>query len=570
MVYSKSMKTHNQIYQSPLAYRLTIGVTGHRKLQNTEALKLKVGEVVDEILEKITSSESLPVKLAVLSPLAEGADRLVAEVVLEKSKEAMLKVVLPLAVSDYLDDFETDESKADFHRLMAKARFPISLREKRLAEEFDEANLAEARRLAYGDVGRFVVDHSDVLIALWDGHPAHGKGGTAEIVEYAKKNGCPLYIVNTNNPDEIISPKHIHLPRDLVKKLEEFNKVIYASNDQAEYINNQYRELYENNEGKNIPEATKLLVKEKLIPYYTIASSEANKYQDIYYNAGIISFMLALAAVGVIAFGAIFLPGGAHNTPPWYIFLLEAAILAVIGSLITRADRMHAHKKWIEYRFLAERLRSDFYLVSCETEPMPLFAKRHADRKLDSYEWTLFAHEEILNGLFDMKGCVNEQCSAYADFIKNVWIDEQTKWHRKKARDRTDIHKNLEHWGSSIFYVAIFLALLHVLVPFLLHAMDAGEHSHIVGLAEKGLTWISLILPAVAATLEAIRAHRDYRRLAERSIQMAGELENLGQSFRLVGSKNFESLLRQTEKVMLDENKEWMTFVSAAELYKSV
>lgn len=306
------------------------------------------------------------------------------------------------------------------------------------------------------------------------------------------------------------------------------------------------------------------------MPYYTVASSEAKKYQDTYYNAGIVSFILALAAVGVIAFGAIFLPEGAHNTPPWYIFLLEVAILAVIGSLITRADRMHAHKKWIEYRFLAERLRSAFYLVSCETEPMPLFAKRHADRKLDSYEWTLFAHEEILNDLPDMKGSVNEQCSAYADFIKNVWIDAQKDWHWKKAKDRTDIHKNLEHWGSSIFYVAICLALFHVFLPSLLHYLNAGEDSIFVGLAEKGLTWISLILPAVAATLEAIRAHRDYRRLAERSEQMAAKLENLSQSFRLVGPKNFDPLLRQTERIMLDENKEWMTFVSAAELYKSV
>jgi hypothetical protein len=31
-----------------------------------------------------------------------------------------------------------------------------------------------------------------VLIALWDGQPSRGKGGTAEIVAYARQRGIPV------------------------------------------------------------------------------------------------------------------------------------------------------------------------------------------------------------------------------------------------------------------------------------------------------------------------------------------------------------------------------------------
>ena len=46
---------------------------------------------------------------------------------------------------------------------------------------------------AYESVGRFVVRHSDLLIAIWDGdHEGGGRGGTAEIVRYAASVGVPV------------------------------------------------------------------------------------------------------------------------------------------------------------------------------------------------------------------------------------------------------------------------------------------------------------------------------------------------------------------------------------------
>lgn len=180
---------------------LTIGVTGHRELQNIESLKQALQAVFKDIRLKSSDGTHTPVKWCALTPLAEGADRLVANEILKQDKDNIMKVVLPLTVEDYLDSFSTQDSKTEFCMIMSKIKSPLSLRKKSLKEEFPEEMMEEARNRAYEDVGRFVVDHSDILIALWDHKPAAGRGGTAEIIEYAKKIKCPIYLIDTIKPD---------------------------------------------------------------------------------------------------------------------------------------------------------------------------------------------------------------------------------------------------------------------------------------------------------------------------------------------------------------------------------
>lgn len=52
------------------------------------------------------------------------------------------------------------------------------------------------REDAYLDCGMETVNGSDVLLAVWDGQPARGKGGTAEVVEYARSLGKPLVVID--------------------------------------------------------------------------------------------------------------------------------------------------------------------------------------------------------------------------------------------------------------------------------------------------------------------------------------------------------------------------------------
>jgi hypothetical protein len=187
-----------------IARRIRIGVTGHRRLDDSEAVKALVKKAIDAEVEKLLAEESrekigrgrragaAAFPLSVVSALAEGADRVVARAVLEYP-DARLEAVLPLTLQDYLEDFAGEESRREFQELLGRCEKPVFLRTRRIEKESrDLEEQAQLRRDAYAQAGRYVVDHCDVLIAVWDGEAARGRGGTAEIVQYALEQNRPV------------------------------------------------------------------------------------------------------------------------------------------------------------------------------------------------------------------------------------------------------------------------------------------------------------------------------------------------------------------------------------------
>jgi len=49
---------------------------------------------------------------------------------------------------------------------------------------------------SYLAAGKRVVELADLVLAVWDGLPAKGKGGTADVVRYALERGVPLVHIN--------------------------------------------------------------------------------------------------------------------------------------------------------------------------------------------------------------------------------------------------------------------------------------------------------------------------------------------------------------------------------------
>ena len=164
--------------------RLVVGVTGHRRLADAPRLAANIDAALDEITSTGLSATgpATAIRLVVLSPLAEGAERLVAERALARDG-AELEAVLPMSEADYERDFETDGSRAEFRSLLAHAKSVHRL------------PVAASREEAYAAAGRFVVDHCDVLIAVWDGRTANGPGGTADTIAYARSLARPFCLI---------------------------------------------------------------------------------------------------------------------------------------------------------------------------------------------------------------------------------------------------------------------------------------------------------------------------------------------------------------------------------------
>jgi hypothetical protein len=164
-------------------------VTGHRKLTNTELIR----RGVDQVLGRLDAAlGSHPHCFTVLSPLAEGADRLIAQQVLAWPAQAPelapdLEAILPLPPAEYQRDFKTDSSRAEFAALLGRA----------VRQWVVPA--APSRTAAYMQAGRMVVQGCDVLIAVWNGRPATGEGGTAQVVDYARKIGRWLFWIHAKD-----------------------------------------------------------------------------------------------------------------------------------------------------------------------------------------------------------------------------------------------------------------------------------------------------------------------------------------------------------------------------------
>lgn len=171
---------------------LRVGVTGHRlnKLDASDVTRLK-REVAQALARLRTAADEFAraqleprarCKLHVVSPLAEGADRIVAEAALKQGAE--LIVLLPFPRDDYALDFGTPSSRADFAKLLEQAAEVRELDGRRES--------TRSRNAAYSRVGTLVVERSDMLIALWDGEKPDGTGGTAQVIEFARKSGKPI------------------------------------------------------------------------------------------------------------------------------------------------------------------------------------------------------------------------------------------------------------------------------------------------------------------------------------------------------------------------------------------
>ena len=173
--------------------RVRIGVTGHRSLsaERSSLLGSKVSQVLQLIeAEHLCHDQECVVVFEVISPLAEGADRLVVERAREFAMSAdrrrvELVAVLPLAQDDYIMDFERPESRSEFLRLLGSARDVVTL------------GPFPTRVEAYMGAGRYVVDGCEVLIAIWDGNSSKARGGTADVMAYARTVHKPTYWIHS-------------------------------------------------------------------------------------------------------------------------------------------------------------------------------------------------------------------------------------------------------------------------------------------------------------------------------------------------------------------------------------
>ncbi len=194
-----------------LAFR--VGIVGHRphRLPKDRTAQEQLRETLGFILSQVKAAVEAyagtgPARqwyghekplLRAASPLAEGCDRLFAEEAISRAYQILCP--MPFHQPEFEKDFapekaEEPESEARFRNLLAQAERAAGVVKFEL--DGDRAHEAEAYRAA----GRIVLNQSDLLIAVWDGKPAAGEGGTAETMREAVRFHVPVIWIDPFAP----------------------------------------------------------------------------------------------------------------------------------------------------------------------------------------------------------------------------------------------------------------------------------------------------------------------------------------------------------------------------------
>lgn len=167
---------------------LSIGVTGHRLNRVSRPQLDRLAPEVVRLMAQLASlaarrrSGAAP-RLWVHSALAEGADQHLAELALQGGWS--LHALLPFDAHRCAVDFD-GAARSRYEQLLACAD-----RRTELAGRPDRSGQA------YRQLGHAILDRSDLLLAVWDGGPARGPGGTAEVVGEALRRHIPVIHLST-------------------------------------------------------------------------------------------------------------------------------------------------------------------------------------------------------------------------------------------------------------------------------------------------------------------------------------------------------------------------------------
>jgi hypothetical protein len=173
-----------------------IGITGNRDISINQKIFIKFQLL--EILTKISKDYE---NIVILTPLADGVDRLITEVVLENQQFNAFDFLIPLPMDEeiYLDTFAkglkvnsitSKESIQDYNHLKNQIQTFTNKEDIILNLPFDRrlyfsSNSDEQRNIRrnqYELLGEYLIDKSDVLIAVYDENREVKKGGSLEIV----------------------------------------------------------------------------------------------------------------------------------------------------------------------------------------------------------------------------------------------------------------------------------------------------------------------------------------------------------------------------------------------------
>jgi hypothetical protein len=481
-----------------------VGFSGHRQLERPD----ETATAMRAALEALRGEG--PGEWIALSSLAVGSDTLFARQALALG--LAWHVVLPLPPAEFRKDFSAEEWRA------VEGLLPEAGQVRVISEN-------GSREDAYLDCGMETVNDCDVLLAVWDGEPARGKGGTADVILYARELNKPLLLINSATL-EVRRENFTHFART-DHNLRHFNALPDAP-DAAKH-------------DENVFHALSLIYRfQQKVDF--AASRGAPQFRRLIAGTVVLHVLATLVAAAGLAFSW-------HITAlPWVKLLCLAAALTV--ALVLRYAGAHHH--WVRCRLAAEISRS-----ALATWGLPRTAPLFQD--LDIAEFRQLARSlHILH-----RRAAAAQPVPMEEFKKlylEKRVDDQLSYYRHR------LARALPQLGRLRmgFWIATVLAIVCTAAYALHGSLGLTELPPRV---EQWLFYfLPISLPVVAASFISLISVHDLHRRVARYREMEHLLESSRKQIAFCQTWNsLERIVQKTEHALLQEVLEWHSITSFSE-----
>ena len=525
---------------------------------------------------KANFSEAPPI-VTLISSLAEGADRIGARAALDVG--FALDVILPCPAPIYAQTFVDDASREAFASFSSRARATLTLP---LAGD-SAASLDERLPATFEAAGLTMLAQSDILVAVGDGKPADGRGGTGQIVEEAARRGAPVVIVDPKDgatrllwadepADAATARRALDIaPRPLTPALAALIARIVGPPLAAEERAGlkQYfacrvgadasRRASHVFDGRDLEgpraqwprvsaavgeSATNRAAAKRYSQALLAAEDVAQRHAAAYRR-----LFLASSAATVLA--SAFVAGAARFHE---LHLIAAAFefftVALVGGLVLFAARRRWHHQWFEARELAERLR----IIA----PAWLLGAWPSQLKPAQAAWPGWCARAVARELPLFAGEIGEFTGEIRDILAAL-VDEQLAYHvanaeRLERRDRVYEGIGVGLLAASLINNAVYLAVRFFDAPGL-------ESYESWGLAA------AIFLPAAATAAYGVRLFGDFEDLARRSRRTAAELRVLqARMTSALDLRGLRGIAEAATRAMLSDLDAWRVAVESRRL----
>jgi hypothetical protein len=554
--------------------RLTIGVTGHRDIVPGQERELR--RQVRRFFEELRG-DFPELELHLLTPLAEGADRMVTEVAL--AMEIPYTAVLPMGRENYEQDFADEASIETLREQISAAETVITLPAHTGIDPIYLETPGPLRDQQYVQTGVFISNHCQVLLALWDGRDALHIGGTADVLNYhltglmagqAGRDESPNLLAGNENdlayhivcsrdrpgghPADDQTPGRAHwvtayFEREPGAKMpaahrEMLERLVQFRQDQAHFsaaIEQQSDSLLRDRPELEVPRSIR-----------TVAHRfSAADWLAIHFQKRVQHSLLTTHVIAVLM-GLSFILYSEYEGFDWLVLLFLALFTCGLW-LHMLGERHHWHRKYLDYRALAEGLRVQFYwsLAGVVDTSSNVFAY---DNFLQKQDVDLGWIRHMMRSISLLQDRDREPDPAWVDWVVRQWVGEtgngggQVAYYHFKAAQKNSNFQRTEMLGNLSLWIGIFLAVVLVAAS---GRMDDSQH--------RILLVLMGVLPLIAAVRSAYSHKKADKELIKQYLFMGRVFANARKLLDAAcGVEHKRNILRALGNAALEEHAEWI------------